>query len=66
MFQTVVSSTIEHIAKKYSGKATFYVCSASMGARPIKLWKLSNKKNLQQQMWNGTTRNNNVLYSRLL
>jgi len=35
--KTVVSSTIEHIAKKYSGKATFYVCSASMGARPIKL-----------------------------
>jgi len=35
--QESVSPTIEHIASKYAGKATFYVCTASSGATPMPL-----------------------------
>merc|ERR1719361_2679447 len=33
--QDAVSPAIQHIASKYTGKATFYVCTASSGARAV-------------------------------
>jgi len=35
--QESVDPAIQHIASKYNGKATFYVCTASSGARPMAL-----------------------------
>ena len=35
--QSAVEAVLENINKKYSGKATFYLCSPSAGARPVKL-----------------------------
>jgi len=35
--QEAVEAVLENINKKYSGTATFYLCSPSAGARPVKL-----------------------------
>jgi len=35
--QESVGAAMEHITSKYTGKATFYVCTASCGAQPATL-----------------------------
>jgi len=35
--QDSINTVIEHIASKYQGKATFYICSASNGAKAVTL-----------------------------
>lgn len=35
--QSAIESTIQHVQKRYGGKATFYVCVPSTGAQPLAL-----------------------------